>query len=155
MKESELVLNNILVKLFNNILRIEEFALKSAPFNDLSITEMHTTIEAIGIEKARTMSEVALDLKITVGTLTTAINKLIKKGYVNRRRIEEDRRVVMIELTEKGTLAYKVHEKFHEEMIDHVLEELGVSEEEVLISSLDKLDKFFQKKLELMKSKEN
>ncbi len=34
----------------------------------------------------------------------------------------------MIELTEKGTLAYKVHEKFHEEMIDHVLEELGVSE---------------------------
>ncbi len=40
-------------------------------------------------------------------------------------------------------------------MIDHVLEELGVSEEEVLISSLDKLDKFFQKKLELMKSKEN
>ena len=61
MKESELVLNNILVKLFNNILRIEEFALKSAPFNDLSITEMHT-IEAIGIEKARTMSEVALDL---------------------------------------------------------------------------------------------
>lgn len=154
MKESELVLNNILVKLFNNILRIEEFALKSAPFNDLSITEMHT-IEAIGIEKTRTMSEVALDLKITVGTLTTAINKLIKKGYVNRRRIEEDRRVVMIELTEKGTLAYKVHEKFHEEMIDHVLEELGVSEEEVLISSLDKLDKFFQKKLELMKSKEN
>ena len=154
MKESELVLNNILVKLFNNILRIEEFALKSSPFNDLSITEMHT-IEAIGIEKARTMSEVALDLKITVGTLTTAINKLIKKGYVNRRRIEEDRRVVMIELTEKGILAYKVHEKFHEEMIDHVLEELGVSEEEVLISSLDKLDKFFQKKLELMKSKEN
>ncbi|WP_283675667.1 MarR family winged helix-turn-helix transcriptional regulator [Clostridium perfringens] len=153
MKESELVLNNILVKLFNNILRIEEFALKSAPFNDLSITEMHT-IEAIGIEKARTMSEVALDLKITVGTLTTAINKLIKKGYVNRR-IEEDRRVVMIELTEKGTLAYKVHEKFHEEMIDHVLEELGVGEEEVLISSLDKLDKFFQKKLELMKSKES
>ena len=151
MKESELVLNNILVKLFNNILRIEEFALKSAPFNDLSITEMHT-IEAIGIERARTMSEVALDLKITVGTLTTAINKLIKKGYVNRRRIEEDRRVVMIELTEKGTLAYKVHEKFHEEMIEHVL---GINEEEVLISSLGKLDKFFQKKLELMKSKEN
>lgn len=50
MKQSELVLNNVLVKLFNNILRIEEFALKSAPFNDLSITEMHT-IEAIGINK--------------------------------------------------------------------------------------------------------
>ena len=40
-------------------------------------------------------------------------------------------------------------------MIEHVLEELGINEEEVLISSLGKLDKFFQKKLELMKSKEN
>ncbi|MGG5461691.1 MarR family transcriptional regulator [Clostridium sp. B9] len=153
MNESELILNNILVKLFNNILRIEEFALKSAPFNDLSITEMHT-IEAIGVSKSRTMSEVAMDLNITVGTLTTAINKLIKKGYVTRKRIEEDRRVVMIELTERGTLAYKVHETFHAEMIDHVLEELGVEEEEVLINSLEKLDKFFLKKLELIKSKE-
>lgn len=153
MKQSELVLNNVLVKLFNNILRIEEFALKSAPFNDLSITEMHT-IEAIGVTKSRTMSEVALDLNITVGTLTTAINKLIKKGYVNRRRIEDDRRVVMIELTDRGALAYKVHETFHAEMIDHVLEELGVNEEEILISSLEKLDKFFLKKLELIKSKE-
>lgn len=144
MKESELVLNNILVKLFNNILRIEEFALKSAPFNDLSITEMHT-IEAIGIEKARTMSEVALDLKITVGTLTTAINKLIKKGYVERKRIEEDRRVVLIKLTKKGKLAYRLHEKFHSDMIKKTIEGLSEEEEEVLISSLDRLNMFFKK----------
>lgn len=154
MDRNKKILNELLVEIFNDILQIEERALKQGVINDLSVTEIHT-IEAIGMYTERTMSEVAQDLKITVGTLTTAINKLIKKGYVNRRRIEEDRRVVMIELTEKGTLAYKVHEKFHEEMIDHVLEELGVSEEEVLISSLDKLDKFFQKKLELMKSKEN
>ena len=149
MKESELVLNNILVKLFNNILRIEEFALKSAPFNDLSITEMHT-IEAIGIEKARTMSEVALDLKITVGTLTTAINKLIKKGYVNRRRIEEDRRVVLIHLTKKGKLAYRIHEKFHNDMINETISGLREDEEEILISSLERLNVFFKEKYELI-----
>lgn len=152
--EAEDVLNSLLVDLFNDILKIEGSVLKAGEFSDLSVTEMHI-IEAIGCDREMTMTEVARDLEITVGTLTTAINRLIKKEYVERRRIEEDRRVVMIELTEKGTLAYKVHEKFHEEMIDHVLEELGVSEEEVLISSLDKLDKFFQKKLELMKSKEN
>lgn len=152
--EAEDVLNSLLVDLFNDILKIEGSVLKAGEFSDLSVTEMHI-IEAIGCDREMTMTEVARDLEITVGTLTTAINRLIKKEYVERRRIEEDRRVVMIELTEKGTLAYKLHEKFHEEMIDHVLEELGVSEEEVLISSLDKLDKFFQKKLELMKSKEN
>lgn len=152
--EAEDVLNSLLVDLFNDILKIEGSVLKAGEFSDLSVTEMHI-IEAIGCDREMTMTEVARDLEITVGTLTTAINRLIKKEYVERRRIEEDRRVVMIELTEKGTLAYKVHEKFHEEMIDHVLEELGVGEEEVLISSLDKLDKFFQKKLELMKSKES
>lgn len=152
--EAEDVLNSLLVDLFNDILKIEGSVLKAGEFSDLSVTEMHI-IEAIGCDREMTMTEVARDLEITVGTLTTAINRLIKKEYVERRRIEEDRRVVMIELTEKGTLAYKVHEKFHEEMIEHVLEELGINEEEVLISSLGKLDKFFQKKLELMKSKEN
>ena len=53
------------------------------------------TIEAIGLDRSRTMGEIAHDLRITVGTLTTAITKLIKKGYVERKRIEEDRRVVL------------------------------------------------------------
>ena len=42
------------------------------------------------------------DLNITVGTLTTAINNLLKKGYVNRKRGEKDRRVVYISLSENG-----------------------------------------------------
>ena len=149
-KESEDVLNMLLVKLFNDILKIEGAAIKSAPFNDLSITEMHT-IEAIGIEKARTMSEVALDLKITVGTLTTAINKLIKKGYVNRRRIEEDRRVVLIKLTSKGEKAFDSHAQFHDDMIKSIIKELPESEEAVLIASLKKMTNFFEEKYNLHK----
>ncbi len=47
------------------------------------------------------MSTIAGDLNITVGTLTTAINNLLKKGYVNRKRGEKDRRVVYISLSEK------------------------------------------------------
>ena len=87
-KESEAVLNMLLVRQFNDILKIEGKVLKEGEFNDLSVTEMHI-IEAIGIDRELTMSEVANDLDITVGTLTTAINKLIKKEYVERRRIEE------------------------------------------------------------------
>ena len=93
----------------------------------------------------RTMSEVAQDLKITVGTLTTAINKLIKKGYVERKRIEEDRRVVLIKLTKKGKLAFRLHEKFHNDMINKTIEGLSDSEEEVLISSLERLNEFFKR----------
>lgn len=142
MNKSEHVLNKLLVQLFNELLEIEHDALKNGPFSDLSITEIHT-IEAIGMYTPRTMSEVASDLKITVGTLTTAVNKLIKKEYVTRERIEEDRRVVMIGLTKKGKLAYRVHEKFHSDMIKETIKGIDDKEEEILISSLEKLSAYF------------
>ncbi|WP_294353163.1 MarR family transcriptional regulator [uncultured Clostridium sp.] len=152
-KESKL-LNEQLVKLFNDVLQIEEDTIKSGALADLSITELHT-IETIGMYNERTMSDVAHDLEITVGSLTTAINKLIKKGYVERKRIEEDRRVVLIKLTKKGKLAYRVHEKFHHEMIDEVIEELTEEEEGILISSLEKLNNFFMRKKDTMLRRNN
>lgn len=142
------VINELLVTLFNDILEIEEKALKQGELNDLSVTEIHT-IEAIGMYKPRTMTEVANDLGITVGTLTTAITKLVKKGYVERTRGEEDRRAVMIALTRKGKLAYRIHEKFHQEMINETVDGLSEVEEEVLIKSLDKINKFFMEKYNL------
>ena len=152
-KESKL-LNEQLVKLFNDVLQIEEDTIKSGALADLSITELHT-IETIGMYNERTMSDVAHDLEITVGSLTTAINKLIKKGYVERKRIEEDRRVILIKLTKKGKLAYRVHEKFHHEMIDEVIEELTEEEEGILISSLEKLNNFFMRKKDTMLRRNN
>ena len=112
--EAEDVLNSLLVDLFNDILKIEGAVLKAGEFSDLSVTEMHI-IEAIGYDREMTMTEVARDLEITVGTLTTAINRLIKKEYVERRRIEEDRRVVLIKLTSKGEEAFKSHAQFHDD----------------------------------------
>lgn len=148
MKTATTVINELLVQLFNDVLQIEESSLKNGEISDLSITEIHT-IEAIGMYTEKTMSEVAQSLKITVGTLTTAINKLIKKQYVERKRIEEDRRVVLIKLTKRGKLAYRLHEKFHKDMINTAIEGLDDKEEQILISSLGKLNYFFKQKYEL------
>lgn len=142
------VLNELLVDIFNDILTIEQRALSEGEFKDLSITEIHT-IEAIGMYEARSMSEVAKDLKITVGTLTTAINNLVKKDYVERKRVEEDRRVVLIQLTKRGKLAYRIHDKFHKDMVRATIEDLGEQEEQVLVKSLEKLNVFFKSKYNL------
>ena len=149
-RESESVLNKLLVQLFRDILDIEEKCLQNSEFSDLSVTEIHV-IEAISIDKERTMSEVAYDLSITVGPLTTAINKLIKKGYVDRRRIEEDRRVVLITLTEKGKEVYKFHEEFHNDMIKYTIDSFSIEEETVLVSALKKISGFFEEKYHLIK----
>lgn len=143
-KQSNIVLNELLVDLFHDILEIEEKSLRDHG-SDLTITEMHT-IHAIGDERSRTMSEVAKDLNITMGTLTTGIDKLIKKGYVIRKRTEEDKRVVLVELTEKGIEAKKMHDGFHQEMIRSVIDSMDTEEERILTEALKKLIQFFQKK---------
>ena len=147
---TEYVLNKLLVQLFNDILQIEKNAMNNTEFKDLSITEIHT-IEAIGKEGNRTMGEIANDLRITVGTLTTAINRLIKKGYVERKRIEEDRRVVVVYLTESGKKVFDEHTLFHKEMIDEVAKNFEDYELKVLTKALSKVSEFFEVKYQDLK----
>lgn len=135
-------LNDLLVKMFNDILNIEEKALITDAFKDISITDMHI-IEAINILEPRNMSSVAKALDITVGTLTIAINQLVKKGYVNRIRSEQDRRVVLISLTNKGKRAFIHHMKFHKEMIDETIKNLDSEEIKVFIKALNNINQHF------------
>ena len=123
-------INEVLVKLFNEIMDIEEKAIITEEFKDISNNDMHI-IEAIGKKQSKNMSTVAKTLSVTVGTLTIAITNLVKKGYVNRARSEEDRRVVLISLSKKGERAYDHHEKFHDEMIQATLS--GLDQEQTKI----------------------
>ena len=139
----EEVFNNLLVMLFNEILDVEQKALITGSFKEISINDMHI-IDAVGIQQQKNMSTVARTLGVTVGTLTIAVNNLVKKGYIQRMRSQEDRRVVLISLTEKGEKAYRHHQNFHEKMVLAVLKDLNVEETESLTRALTKLQKFFR-----------
>ena len=93
--------NDILVKLFNEIMDVEERALITSEYKDISVNDMHV-IEAIGIREPKNMSTVARAVSVTVGTLTIAINHLVKKGYVERRSVPGDARLKCVSLTAKG-----------------------------------------------------
>ncbi len=79
--------NNILVRLFKDILDIEERALITSEYKDISVNDMHI-MEAIGIQESKNMSTVAKTMSVTVGTLTIAINHLVKKGYVEQPEVK-------------------------------------------------------------------
>lgn len=136
-------LNEVLVKLFNDIMAIEEKAIITDEFRDISNNDMHI-IEAIGPDEAKSMSTVAKALSVTVGTLTIAINNLVKKGYVLRQRSERDRRVVLISLSEKGEEAYQHHWNFHKEMTEATVAGMEPQEQEVLVKALTNLKEFFR-----------
>ena len=134
--------HEVLVKLFNDIMNIEAKAIITPEFRDITNNDMHI-IEAVGLGGGN-MSSIAAKLKITVGSLTTSMNSLVKKGYVKRERSEKDRRVVFIQLTNKGRMAYHHHAEFHRQMTEAVIAELNENETEVLVKALDGLRKFFR-----------
>ena len=135
--------HEVLVKLFNEIMDIEAKAIITPDFKDITNNDMHV-IEAVGIEEPRNMSSVAKSLSITVGTLTISVNNLVKKGYIHRVRSNEDRRVVLISLTDKGKKAFNHHKKFHEDMIQSLIEGLSEKEINTLVTALTNLKEFFR-----------
>lgn len=137
-------LNDVLVNLFRDIMELEEQAIITQEYQDITNNDMHV-IEAIGVGEPKNMSTIAKLLFVTVGTLTIAMNSLVKKGYVIRERGKEDRRVVYISLSEKGLRAYRHHEEFHRQMIEAVLENLTEDETESLVKALAKLERWFRR----------
>ena len=137
-------LNDVLVNLFRDIMELEEQAIITQEYQDTTNNDMHV-IEAIGVKEPKNMSTIAKQLSVTVGTLTIAMNSLVKKGYVIRERGKEDRRVVYISLSEKGLRAYRHHEEFHRQMIEAVLENLTEDETESLVKALAKLERWFRR----------
>ena len=143
MEQAYMTINNILVNLINEIWELEEKAIITDEFRDLTNNDMHV-IEAVGTGDGRNMSSIARKLNITVGSLTTAMNSLVRKKYVQRYRSEEDRRVVYVKLTDKGVKAYNHHADYHHKMTMAIREKLNEEELPVLFKTLDALTMFFK-----------
>lgn len=143
MKSTNRTLNELLVSLFENVMDMEEKAVITDQFKDITNNDMHI-IEAIGIEEPRRMSDIAKRRSVTVGTLTTNMNSLEDKGYILRERSKTDKRVVLVTLTEQGKKAFYHHRDFHKKMIRSLVKDLDEDEMKVLIKCLTNLDVFFK-----------
>ena len=135
------VVDTLLSDTFNSILRIEERSLKNRLTEGLSIAELHTIV-AVGLHETNSMKVVASRLDVTMATLTAAMNKLERKGFVERMRSETDRRQVLVQLTSKGRKAFRAHESFHKKMVDSALSVLTPEEETVFVYALGKIEDF-------------
>lgn len=138
------VINELLVDVFNHILSIENDVLKKRGVK-LSMTEVHV-LEAIRNTEVTTMGNVAQRLRVTLGTLTTSVNVLVKKNFVYRYRDESDRRKVFLRLNESALEVLKVHDQFHDEMIDSLFKDLELEKDETLLKSLENISLYFKQR---------
>jgi len=144
MSEAKKVINELLVEVFNHILSIEGSKLKERGIK-ISMNEMHV-LEAVKKTKDPSKSNIAGRLRVTVGTLTTSVNRLVEKGYATRKKDAEDKRKVIISLTDKALNSLRIHDEFHEEMLDALFSDMNIEEDEVLLQSLENLSLYFKNK---------
>lgn len=144
MDSTKKVINDLLVDVFNHILSIEYHELKKRGV-PISMNEVHV-LEAIDNEGNPTMSNLAKRLRVTVGTLTTAMNKLVEKGYAVRYREVEDKRKVLIKLTKQAYPILDIHNEFHDDMIASIIEDMKLDEDDVLMQSLSNIRDYFKNK---------
>ena len=100
-------LNELLVTLFRDVMDIEQKVIITPEFKDITNNDMHV-IEAIGIGEPKNMSSIARELSVTVGTLTIAMNSLVKKGYVERIQSTIDKREYRLRPTQKYIDYYNI-----------------------------------------------
>ncbi|NLG85480.1 MAG: MarR family transcriptional regulator [Firmicutes bacterium] len=120
-KEKAARLDDLILFIGQHILRY--FAGKS---EDLTMKDLFV-LETLGRFGETTMSELATALGVPLTTMTSIVGRLVEKGYLERRRTEEDRRVVLVTLTPAGRDLFARH---REEYIRAVREILAVLPEE-------------------------
>ncbi|CAK1238032.1 DNA-binding transcriptional regulator [Fructobacillus cardui] len=120
-------INHDLMEMFANVVWVEEYELKQSPFSALTVKEVHT-IYAISMYEEKTASQVAKAVHLSPSAMTTAIDRLVDKGYVERRRSKEDKRVVKLGLTHQGRILYRAHQAFHFKVTKALLDDMSNEE---------------------------
>ncbi len=97
-------------------------------YKNLTIAEA-SAIYAVGPDEPKTMKQIAETLGVAVSTPTRTIDRLLEKGFVNRKVGEKDRRKLLIELTPKGKKLLEDIDKENLEITKKMLK--GLRDEEI------------------------
>lgn len=130
-------LTDELLYFFDGLSSWENSVIKSS---ELTVSEAHA-IEVLGQCGKVNMKQLAGKLGVTTGTTTVTVDRLEKKKYAKRESIKEDRRVILISLTEKGIEAAKEHHKYHIDLTEQIASSLSQDEIDQLFNILKKINK--------------
>ena len=144
------MLNDYFLHSALHLLSLEEQCLRRICAKDLSVRELHAleAVSSLRESGKNTMAEVARYLHLSPASLTTAVNVLVKKGYVLRRYSPTDRRVIYVELTDAGEEANRKYLDFIRNMICEVSRGMDEESADSLISSILSLSEYLENNAE-------
>jgi len=138
-----LIVEQLFSKLIEKYNRIESKKYFSKDLVDLTVIEIKTLLVIGHGNENKKMSDIANILGVTFGTPTVTIDRLIKKGYVIRRRDDLDRRQVFISLSDNGQEIFASIVVLKNVLTEKIFGILSIEERKTLIKVLSTLNSQF------------
>jgi DNA-binding MarR family transcriptional regulator len=144
MADFETSLNDLLVDTFYSILKYESAALSKIAGVSVSINEAHMIEFIASCGEQATISLITAQMQLAMPTVTVAVQRLQRKGFVTKVPCQEDGRRSYIRLTEQGERINRAHSIFHRRMVRDVSGQFGAPEKDVLLQAIQRLSDFFK-----------
>ncbi|MBU8792294.1 MarR family transcriptional regulator [Oceanobacillus caeni] len=104
-------------------------------------TSDFTVLEALYHKGKQTIKQITQSVLINTGSITYVIDKLEKKGLLERTPCKDDRRVVYIQLTDQGIKLMEEIFPLHQQVIENVFEGVTDEEKKIVIDVLKRVGK--------------
>jgi DNA-binding MarR family transcriptional regulator len=108
-------------------------------------SEMHM-ISVIGESHGANITRIAEQLNITKGAVSQVVNKLHKKDLVRKVQEVDNKKEILLILTDKGKMVFDKHQLFHQ----HIFECFASEVKDVKIENIEIVDYFLEKTIEGM-----
>lgn len=108
-----------------------------------TMTQCYCLIEIFDHENL-TMLELSERMKLNSSTMTRIVDKLVRDQYIRRDRSQSDRRIVIVNLTEKGLEAASQAKKVITDYYKHITYTLPKGSVEDILDSVSKLMDSFE-----------
>ena len=112
------------------------------PALDCTREEIRAMI-AISLRAEMTMSDLAEALAVPLSTATHTVDKLVAKELAVRTRSEQDRRLVLVGMSEAGRKVQQGMRARHQVMARNWLLPLSAGEREIFLELMAKITRFF------------
>ena len=97
-----------IVDLFTKILETVTFTIEDLKFNEYQVGRGIFIIDFVGENDRCSLKDIYDNTKFPASTASRRVDELVKAGFIERTRSPEDRREIVLRLTETGTVLYKL-----------------------------------------------
>lgn len=141
-------LNKLIDETYKTIAEKEESKVRSNAHLNITNSELHLMekISSFG-EEGCTITMLAHSLSCALSSVTVAVNKLVKKGYVIKERCPTDKRELRVSFSKQGNKINTVHLYIHKRIGRGIAKSFTEEEQEILIRGLERIIEIFKNDL--------